>query len=436
MPDNNKHSLKRIVLALGAAIALSTGAAQAAPSLQSCAPMEVTHTGGIGMSYSMSCTAGGWHLRYAGAVPAGSEVVNVQYQLQVRGADGASFNQLRHLTLPSPAHLGQMLAREAVLLDDGDIALRECKEPHCTLYRPLGHQQGLSKATVTVAPEVQKLRQEREQLAAQLAEKTSLATQQAQQLDQLTADLARAQQAALDAEAKLTEHTALNPSAAQATESKDETLKALSINFESVMSERNQLKLALADKQSEMDAAQAQMANAIAEQARLAAALADAQARQATAQSDMESAQQQLRILEANNQALEAELLAANATMERHRAQLDQISGSDSAKAVATLTDQLLNVERKLAEAQRAASEKDSELSSLKGQVSQLEAERTALAGDQEAYWKNTISTLLDDRHVARQQARQAEEALAASTAREAKLQAELRALQDRQTAH
>lgn len=125
--------LKRVVLALGAALTLGLGAAQAAPSLQSCAPMEVTHTGTIGLSYTMSCTAGGWHLRYTGAVPAGSDEVNVQYQLQVRGADGASFNQQRMLTLPSPAHLGQMLAREAVLLDGGDLALRECKEPHCTL---------------------------------------------------------------------------------------------------------------------------------------------------------------------------------------------------------------------------------------------------------------------------------------------------------------
>lgn len=427
-----KLPLKRLALSLGAMLALGAGVANAEPSLQSCAPMEVTHSGTIGLSYSMACTAGGWQLRYTGAVPAGADEVNVQYQLQVRGADGASFNQQRTLTLPSPAHLGQMLAREAVLLDGGDIALRECKEPYCTLYRPLGHQKGLSKATVTVPPEVQKLRLEREQLATQLAEKGALVAAQAHQLEQLTAELTQAKQSVLMLEAQAKAPEVPQPIA---TQERDQAaaFDALSVSFDTVMAERNQLKKELGAANAAHAETSEKLALALAEQSRLSEAMTAAQAHQVSTQTELEALQQNLAALEASNQALEAELAAVKASSAR-QAQLDQAaSASDNANAVGTVRAELQQAEQRIADSQKAAIEKDAEIQALKAQLSTLEAERNTQLADQGAPWKNTISVLLDERHAAREQARQAEHALHASQAREAQLQAELNALKHKQ---
>lgn len=427
-----KLPLKRLALSLGAMLALGAGVANAEPSLQSCAPMEVTHSGTIGLSYSMACTAGGWQLRYTGAVPAGADEVNVQYQLQVRGADGASFNQQRTLTLPSPAHLGQMLAREAVLLDGGDIALRECKEPYCTLYRPLGHQKGLSKATVTVPPEVQKLRLEREQLATQLAEKGALVAAQAHQLEQLTAELTQAKQSVLMLEAQAKAPEVPQPIA---TQERDQAaaFDALSVSFDTVMAERNQLKKELGAANAAHAETSEKLALALAEQSRLSEAMTAAQAHQVSTQTELEALQQNLAALEASNQALEAELAAVKASSAR-QAQLDQAaSASDNANAVGTVRAELQQAEQRIADSQKAAIEKDAEIQALKAQLSTLEAEHNTQLADQGAPWKNTISVLLDERHAAREQARQAEHALHASQAREAQLQAELNALKHKQ---
>lgn len=182
--------LKLIVLST---LAMLAGAASAAPSLQSCSAMEITHSGTGGMSYTMSCLAGGWQLRYTGAVPAGNKPLDVQYQLAVTGADGAAFTQNRTVRLPSPASLGQVLVREAALLDNGDLALRECKDIGCTLYRPLGSAQGLAKATVTVTPELARLREEQRKLSAELDTRTQALALQEQSAKQLAAELASAQ---------------------------------------------------------------------------------------------------------------------------------------------------------------------------------------------------------------------------------------------------
>lgn len=149
---------KQIILAL--ALAALAGGAAAAPSLQTCAPMEVTHAGDSGLTYLLACEAGAWHLHYAGTVPAGDDIVNAQYRLTVAGPGGTSFVQNRTVRLPSPAKLGQMLMREAVLLDSGDLALRDCKELGCTQYRPLTSGTELAKASVTLTPEAKRLRDE------------------------------------------------------------------------------------------------------------------------------------------------------------------------------------------------------------------------------------------------------------------------------------
>lgn len=169
--------LKQTVLA----VMLASGAigAYAAPSLQTCAPMEVSSNSGAGLSYNLACEAGNWKLNYAGSVPAGEDAVNAQYRLTINGPDGVSFVQNRTVRLPSPAKLGQMLMREAVLLDSGDLALRDCKELGCTQYRPMtASNSNLSKAAVTLTPEAKRLADEQSRLT--------------KEVEQLRADLAAA----------------------------------------------------------------------------------------------------------------------------------------------------------------------------------------------------------------------------------------------------
>lgn len=150
---------------------LASGGAIAAPAMQSCAPMEILHSGTAGLSYSMNCSVGDWHLKYVGSVPAGTDPVTVQYTVSANNADGSRFSQVRSTRLLSPAQLGQALLREAVVLDDGALAMRDCKEAECSLYRPLGAQSKMTKATVTVTPQLQALINEKEQLGSALAAK-------------------------------------------------------------------------------------------------------------------------------------------------------------------------------------------------------------------------------------------------------------------------
>lgn len=173
---------------LAAAVAACAGGAWAAPSLQTCAPLEVNHNGGAGLSYTLACEAGAWRLHYAGSVPAGDEPVNAQYRLTVAGPGGASFTQNRVVRLPAPSRLGQMLVREAVLLDGGDLALRDCKEIGCLQYRPMSTPTNVAATAVTVAPEAKRLQDDQKRLT--------------QEVEQLKQDLAYARtQASRDMEA-------------------------------------------------------------------------------------------------------------------------------------------------------------------------------------------------------------------------------------------
>lgn len=167
--------LKTIALAV---LLAANGTAFAAPTMQTCTPMEVTHNGNSGLSYSLSCDAGGWSLKYTGSVPAGTESVLARYRVQVSNSDGTSFLHNRSVRLPSPSLLGQALIREAILLDNGGLALRDCEEFSCTLYRPVGAgspsaSEKVVKATITVTPEIKRLTEEATRLNAELAKRQS-----------------------------------------------------------------------------------------------------------------------------------------------------------------------------------------------------------------------------------------------------------------------
>lgn len=165
--------MKATLIAASLVLAGLSGVATAAPTIQTCGAMEVTQNSNIGLSYTMLCQAGGWNLKYTGSIPAGNEPVAAQYRLDAARQDGAKFTMNRTVNTPAPAHLGRMLVREAVLLDNGELALRDCQEFACTLYRPVGFKGNLSKATVTVTPEVKRLTDERAQLADALKTRTA-----------------------------------------------------------------------------------------------------------------------------------------------------------------------------------------------------------------------------------------------------------------------
>ncbi|KWA83828.1 hypothetical protein WL29_20910 [Burkholderia ubonensis] len=186
--------LKTIALAM---LLSAGGGAYAAPALQTCAPMEVTHNGGAGLSYLLSCNAGGWALTYSGSVPAGTDSVLARYRVQVSNPDGSNFTQTRSVRLPSPAMLGQALLREAVVLDNGDLALRDCPEFSCTLYRPLGSAEKMAKATITVTPEVKRLTDEAARLSAELTQRQTELVAQNGKVSSLELDV-RALKAKLD----------------------------------------------------------------------------------------------------------------------------------------------------------------------------------------------------------------------------------------------
>lgn len=153
---------------LALATLLAAGGAHAAPVLQTCAPMEVTHNGASGLSYQLKCNAGDWTLKYSGSVPAGTDSVVAKYRVQALNGDGSNFTQSREVRLPSPALLGQALLREVVALDNGDLALRDCPEFSCTMYRPLASADKLAKASITVTPEIKRLAAEAARLNAEL----------------------------------------------------------------------------------------------------------------------------------------------------------------------------------------------------------------------------------------------------------------------------
>ncbi|HDR9103555.1 TPA: hypothetical protein QDB04_000275 [Burkholderia vietnamiensis] len=193
-----------------ATLLLAAGGAYAAPTLQTCSPMEVTHTGASGLSYVLACNAGDWALTYTGSVPAGVDSVTAHYRLQANNSDGSHFTQSRDVRLPSPAMLGQALLREAVVLESGSLALRDCPDFGCTLYRPLGNLNALAKATVTVTPELKRLMDETSRLGAELGQRQAdLAVQTGKvaaleaQLKDLSAKLEASEKSRAGAQASL-----------------------------------------------------------------------------------------------------------------------------------------------------------------------------------------------------------------------------------------
>lgn len=200
--------MKSKIVALSLALAGLSGIATAAPVLQTCAAMEVTHNSNIGLSYSLSCAAGDWRLKYTGSIPSGNEPVAAQYRLDVARPDGTSFTMNRTVNTPAPAHLGRMLVREAVLLDSGELALRDCKEFACTLYRPVGFKGNLAKSTITVTPEVKRLTDERAELAEALKKRTEELKQQTLLVELQLQNVGSLERQLADAQAQLKKATA------------------------------------------------------------------------------------------------------------------------------------------------------------------------------------------------------------------------------------
>lgn len=248
---------------------LASGGAFAAPTMQSCAPMEILHSGTAGLSYSMNCSVGDWHLKYVGSVPAGTDPVTVQYTVSANNADGSRFSQVRSARVLSPAHLGQTLLREAVVLDDGALAMRDCKEAECSSYRPLGAQSKLTKATITVTPQLQALMDEKVQLSSALASK------QAELADR------NSKVAALENEVKSLQHalSQAQEDIKQTNAQNEAKLSALKIQFDADLeglsaadkAERQQI---AAQAQQQAQAGNATVASLSAESARTQEALA------------------------------------------------------------------------------------------------------------------------------------------------------------------
>lgn len=299
--------LKTIALAV---ILAANGAAYAVPTMQTCAPMEVTHNGNSGLSYSLQCDAGGWSLKYTGAVPAGTESVLARYRVQVSNPDGTSFAHSRSVRLPAPSLLGQALVREAVALDNGDLALRDCEEFSCTLYRPLGNAEKIAKSTITVTPEIKRLTAEATRLNAELAQRQSelnaqnarMATLQAE-VSTLSAKLGGTEQTLMGAKAALEsakeQYTAdidglLNSS-------KVEMAKAAAAAGAQTSAQVAQLNAQLASVSSALDAARKELAEC-------AAAHGVAEQAKAKADADVKARTDQVTELQRSLKAAEAEL--------------------------------------------------------------------------------------------------------------------------------
>jgi chromosome segregation ATPase len=299
--------LKTIALAVFLA---ANGAAYAAPTMQTCAPMEVTHNGNSGLSYSLQCDAGGWSLKYTGAVPAGTESVLARYRVQVSNPDGTTFSHSRSVRLPAPSLLGQALVREAVALDNGDLALRDCEEFSCTLYRPLGNAEKLAKSTITVTPEIKRLTAEAARLNAELAQRQGELNAQNVRMATLQAEVAT-----LSAKLGGTEQTLVSAKAAldSAKEqytadidgllksSKVEMAKAAAAAGAQTSAQVAQLNAQLASVSAALDAARKELAEC-------AAAHGVAEQAKAKADAEVKARADQVAELQRSLKAAEAEL--------------------------------------------------------------------------------------------------------------------------------
>jgi len=356
--------MKSKLIALSLALAGLSGIATAAPVLQTCASMEVTHNSNIGLSYALSCEAGDWRLKYTGSIPSGNEPVAAQYRLDVARPDGTSFTMNRTVNTPAPAHLGRMLVREAVLLDSGELALRDCKEFACTLYRPVGFKGNLAKSTITVTPEVKRLTDERAELTealkqrtAQLKEQTLLVERQMQNVGALERQLA-------DAQAQLKKATADY----EATLAKASTDHAAEVKALKEKAENDVTRLA--------GEAQKSQANADAEwNAKLAAALNKAEGDWGAKLAAM--AQQRDSALESINN-LTAQLAEAQAALKKQEAVYkDVIVGLE--KVNADMSNELAKVRGQLDVASKAAEATQAYEFAIKDLVEQHNAQLAAV---------------------------------------------------------
>lgn len=307
-----------------AALLMASGLASAAPQIQTCEPMEVTHSGGAGLGYSLSCEAGPWRLTYKGSVPAGSSSVLAQYRVAVTHPDGTNLVQTRTARLAEPSQLGQVLLREAVLLDNGNVALRDCPEIGCTLYRPLGGDSKLSKASITVTPEMARL----------LAERKELTERVESQMDQISALQAR--EAALAADLSAARQTL---ESAQAEHAAD--FAGLESSYSSKLAvQRAEDSAAAASAQKTNDELMAQVQSLTAQLAsvrqeldKTTAAAAAAQAQLHDAHSARQDLQGQVHDAAVLAQAHAGELATATATSaERERALIQTRAELDQAK--------------------------------------------------------------------------------------------------------
>lgn len=388
-----------------AVLLMASGLASAAPQLQTCQPMEVTHNGGAGLGYSLSCEAGGWKLNYKGSVPAGSASVLAQYRLSLTHPDGSNLVQTRTARLPDPSMLGQMLVREAVLLDNGDLALRECPEIGCTLYRPLGGDAKLAKASITVTPELARLLGERKQLADQVEEQaTQIAALQARE-SALSTDLASARQELAGAHARhkaelltLTDQQAADLAGLQSAH--DAQLKT-SAEFWKSGSQTQ-----VADARRELTEATAQL-NAKVDS--LSAELTTVRQELQAARAELATANAKLAAEHTARQDLQAELVNVRIAQEKTPAPATQDTPVvDGTAALAAVQAELAKTQEHVKALSGALSATESALIESDKALGEMTAQRNAIAEQAKDLSETTLS-VIDEVDAAKERAAQAE---------------------------
>ncbi len=331
--------LKTIALAM---LVSAAGGAYASPTMQSCSPMEVLHDGASGISYNLKCEAGSWALNYHGSVPAGSDSVLANYGLDNTNPGRNNFPQKRSVRLPSAAMLGPALLREAVVLDTGDLALRDCADFSCTLYRPMGSGVKLAKATITVTPEQKRLSDEASRLGDELKQRQAdLSSQNArvaaleQQVRELSTKLDGSGKSLSDAKAAL--EAAKEQSSADinglVASGKADTTK---VEF----AERFRSSAAISDLTVQLSTANSTLEKVRKEFAECEAAHQAAEAAKAAADKEVEARGRQVTDLKAQLTAVSAKLDAAVSSADAQAAALakSQVQAGKSQFATVALS--------------------------------------------------------------------------------------------------
>lgn len=378
--------------ALAIAALCASGASFAAPTVQSCAAMEVLQSDAQGLSYSLECRAGAWKLVYEGAVPAGTEPVNAYYKMTASGPDNAKFTQNRMVRSVVPSRLGQALAREAVLLESGKLALRECKTADCTQYR-IWSNSALASAVVTVTPEQKRIQDERARLASDL----SLAKTEAERRGSEVANLQQAVKAGkADQEriaAELEDTTAELKRVFEDLKRTRADLEARNADIARLTAEHQASKGSVAKASTELAASAAELDRlnkaltkadeAVkareAEVSRLKEAAAQAKASGSKAASDLEVANQELRRVTGQLASLQAEADKRGAEAESLRAAAQQGQAASS-RIEGELAQASLEVRRLTGELEKARAEIEKKNESIEGL--QKKAQKLKLAFD------------------------------------------------------